>query len=149
MFASVLEEPKPESLATDQRPTILIIDDDDVLTDVLSRRLQQQGFDTITATSGESGLAKVQSDHPALIVLDLRLPDTDGLEICERLADSPETCDIPVIILSGLGEPDILRRCRAAGGCYFVRKPYDPNAMLILIRQAIRQADGWDDLDAG
>lgn len=148
MFASLLEKLKPESLATGKRPTVLIIDDDEVLVDVLSRRLQQQGFETISATSGESGLAKVRSDRPVLIVLDLLLPDMDGLEICEKLADSSETCDVPVIILSGLGEPDILRRCRAAGGRYFVRKPYDPNALLVLIRQAVREADGWDDSDA-
>lgn len=147
MFASVLEKPKRHPLATDKRPTILIVDDDEVLADVLSRRLQQQGFETLTATSGESGLAEVRSGRPALILLDLRLPDVDGLKICEQLADSSETCDIPVIILSGLGEPDILRRCRAAGCHYFVRKPYDPNALLILIHQAIRQAGGWNGPD--
>ncbi len=142
MFASIVEEPKLESAATAKRDRILIVDDDEALADVLSRRLQQQGFEAISADCGRAGLAKACSDRPALIVLDLRLPDLDGFTICEQLADSPDTCAIPVIILSGMERPDILRRSRAAGCHYFVRKPYDPNALLTLIRQAIREANG-------
>ena len=145
MFSDVLEQPKPAPVRADKRSTILIIDDDEALADVLSRRLKQQGFDAVTADSGNSGLAKARSDRPTLIVLDLRLPDVDGFAICAQLADSPDTCDIPVIILSGLERPDILRRCRAAGCLYFLRKPYDPNALLILIRQAIREFGGLDE----
>jgi CheY-like chemotaxis protein len=147
MFAEILEQSEPASVATGKRPKILIVDDDDALADVLCERLERQGFETITAETGESGLAQARSDHPVLIVLDLQLPDIDGFRICEQLADSPETCAIPVIILSGMERPDILRRCRAAGGQYFVRKPYDPNVLLILIRQAISEIDGWNPLD--
>jgi CheY-like chemotaxis protein len=144
-FGSVLEQPLPAELSPEERQKILIVDDDEALAEVLSRRLQQQGFDAATVDSGAAGLAKAREEHPALIVLDLRLPDADGFSICEQLADSPATCDIPVIILSGLERPDILRRCRAVGCHYFVRKPYDPNALLILIRQAIRESAGWND----
>jgi len=145
MFATVLEEPKSAAVTPSKGPKILIVDDDEVLSDVLSRRLQQQQFETVTADSGKTGLEKARAERPALIVLDLRLPDADGLAICAKLADSSETCDIPVLILSGMERPDILRRCRAAGCCYFVRKPYDPNALLILIRQAIRESGRWDE----
>jgi DNA-binding response OmpR family regulator len=143
MFSSVLEEPKPAPVSTDGRPTILIVDDDEVLAEVLSRRLEQQGFETLTADSGQSGLAKARRQRPDLVVLDLRLPDSDGFCICEELADSSDTCTIPVIILSGLEQPDILRRCRAVGCQYFLRKPYDPNVLLLLIRQALREASDW------
>ncbi|MEA1952368.1 MAG: response regulator, partial [Planctomycetota bacterium] len=123
-----------------KRQTILVIDDDEALSDVLSLRLQQQGFDAITADSGKGGLAMVRDESPSLIVLDLRLPDMDGFEICEVLADSTETCDIPIIILSGMERPDIIRRSRLAGCFYFLRKPYDPNALLVLIRQALDES---------
>ncbi len=146
MFADVLEQPQPEAVVPVNRPTILIIDDDQPHSEVLSRRLQQQQFETITADSGNLGLAVARSEHPSLVVLDLRLPDTDGFAVCEELADSSDTCSIPVIILSGMGQPDILRRCRSAGSHYFVRKPYDPNALLTLIRQAIRETNGWDEV---
>jgi CheY-like chemotaxis protein len=78
-----------------------------------------------------------------LILLDLRLPDADGFSVCQELADSSETCAIPVIILSGMERPDIIRRSRAAGCQYFVRKPYDPNALLILVQHAIGEARNW------
>ncbi len=145
MFSSTVAEPELAAKAAGKRQAILIIDDDETLADVLSHRLEQQNFDAITAGSGREGLAKARSECPALIVLDLRLPDIDGFCICEQLADSSETCDIPVIILSGMEGPDILRHCRAAGCQYFIRKPYDPNALLVLIRQAIQDADAWDD----
>ena len=141
MFSNALEEPRLAPQRAGKQPTILIVDDDEALADVLSRRLQQQGFDTITAESGGVGLSTARSKIPALIVLDLRLPDIDGFTICEALADSSATCAIPVIILSGIDRPDILRRCRAVGCYYFVRKPYDPNALLTLIRQAMQDAD--------
>ena len=147
MSADVLKQPQPDAVEVDEHPTILIIDDDAVLADVLSRRLRQQRFEPITATSGKLGLSMARSQCPALIVLDLRLPDADGLNICQELADSPETYTVPVIILSGLEQPDILRRCRAAGCHYFIRKPYDPNALLTLIRQAIRETADWDQSD--
>ncbi len=146
MFSSILEQPQPEAVVPVSRPTILIIDDDQPHSEVLSRRLQQQQFETITADSGNLGLAVARSEHPSLVLLDLRLPDTDGFTVCEELADSSDTCSIPVIILSGMEQPDILRRCRAAGCHYFVRKPYDPNALLTLIRQAIRETNGWDEV---
>jgi CheY-like chemotaxis protein len=147
MFASVMERPKtaPAKITAGRRPSILIIDDDEVLSDVLSRRLQQQGFDALTADSGQCGLARARADQPSLILLDLRLPDADGITICEQLADDLETCAIPVIILTGMERPDILRRCRAAGCHYYLRKPYDPNALLVLIRQAIQDTHGSDD----
>jgi CheY-like chemotaxis protein len=147
MFASVMERPKtaPAKISAGKRQSILIIDDDEVLSDVLSRRLRQQGFDALMADSGQCGLARAKADQPSLILLDLRLPDADGITICEQLADDLETCAIPVIILTGMERPDILRRCRAAGCHYYLRKPYDPNALLILIRQAIVDSRGSDD----
>jgi two-component system OmpR family response regulator len=147
MFAETLQQPEAAVMEEPRRPKILIIDDDYALADVLCDRLQRQGFATITAETGQSGLAQARSERPALIVLDLQLPDIDGFAVCEQLADSCETCAIPVIILSGMERPDILRRCRAAGGQYFVRKPYDPNVLLILIRQAIAELGGWEPPD--
>ncbi|HUT88605.1 MAG TPA: response regulator [Thermoguttaceae bacterium] len=139
----LLKQPELDSQDAGERETILIVDDDEAMADVLSRRLRQQGFETVTADTGASGVAVAQSLEPALIVLDLRLPDTDGFTVCQRLVDSPVTCHIPVIILSGMERPDIIRRSRAAGCSFFVRKPYDPNALLVLIRQALDERKAW------
>jgi CheY-like chemotaxis protein len=141
----VVEQPEIASFESLQRKRILIVDDDEALVDLLSRRLEQQGYETLTADTGRMGLALAGRHLPDLVVLDLRLPDTDGFSVCQELADSPQTCSIPVIVLSGMERPDIVRRCRAAGCCYFVRKPYDPNALLVLIRQALADAEPWGD----
>ena len=122
------------------RYSVLIVDDDAVMVDVLSRRLDRQGFGTLVADSGKLALELARSKRPDCILLDLRLPDVDGFDLCQDLVDSHETNEIPVIIVSGLDRPDIVRRSRAAGCQYYVRKPYDPNALLTLIRQAIDEA---------
>jgi CheY-like chemotaxis protein len=127
-----------------QPRTILLIDDDEAMVDVLGQRLQRQGYQTLVASSGDEGLAMARRHLPTLIVLDLRLPDADGFNVCQELADSGETCSIPVIILSGMERPDIIRRSRAAGCQYFVRKPYDPNALLILVQHAIGEVNAWN-----
>jgi DNA-binding response OmpR family regulator len=151
MSWNLLARPELLPLGADKRPTVLIIDDDEMMADVLSRRLHGQGFDTLVADSGAAGLAIAQSYSPSLVILDLRLPDIDGFTVCQRLVDSSETCDIPVIILSGMERPNIVRRARAAGCHFFVHKPYDPNALLALIRQALDERHAWagPDIDMG
>jgi CheY-like chemotaxis protein len=140
MFSEAQEQP----LAVAEEPPaekILIVDDDESIVEVLSHRLSTQGFEPLAAHSGADGLETARNEHPSVILLDLRLPDTDGLTICQELVDSTETWDIPVIVITGRDDPDIVRRCRAAGCRFFVHKPYDPNALLILIRQAL---EGWN-----
>jgi CheY-like chemotaxis protein len=143
MHAQLLEQPRTRAVAKTKRRRILIVDDDDAMVDVLGQRLERQGFDILAAASGEEGLAVARHRHPDLVVLDLRLPDADGFSICQELADSMDTSSIPVIILSGMERPDIIRRSRAAGCQYFVRKPYDPNALLILVQHAIGENEAW------
>ena len=142
MIASYTPELKPVEVEQ-KRQSILVVDDDAGQVNALTYRLNKQGYRTFAAESGRYGVQVALDQHPNLILLDLRLPDTDGFEVCRQLNDHPETCFIPVIILSGMERPDIIRRSRAAGSQYFVRKPYDPNALLILIEQAIAEADCW------
>jgi CheY-like chemotaxis protein len=123
--------------------TILIIEDDLEQIQVLEHHLQRQGFCTAAARNGCEGVSEARELRPDLILLDLRLPDADGLNVCGRLADDPATATTPVIILSGMERPDIIRCSRAAGCSYYVRKPYDPNALLILVEQAIQEAESW------
>ena len=137
------EQPHAAPIVVRRQHAVLIIDDDDTLSAVLSHWLKKQGLKTVAAYSGEAGLEKAKAESPSVIVLDLGLPDVDGLSICEQLADAPETCSMPILILSGSEQPGLVRRCRAAGCHYFLRKPYDPNALLVLIRQAIHDAGQW------
>jgi two-component system, OmpR family, alkaline phosphatase synthesis response regulator PhoP len=139
MIQNVATQPQPGESATDRRHQILIVDDDRPQVEALSLRLERQGFSTVLAHEGRSGLSLARQRRPDLVLLDLGLPDVHGLEVCEQLVDSPETCGIPIIIVSGLDEPDVVRSARSAGCEYFLRKPYDPNALLTLIQHALRR----------
>lgn len=125
------------------RHTVLIVDDEESIAEPLRVRLQRLGFGTLTANSGRQASELARSERPDCITLDLGLPDIDGFELCQQLVDDEATSEIPVIIVSGNDSPDIVRRARAAGCHFFVRKPFDPNALLALIRQAIDS--GLDD----
>ena len=141
MCPEMLELPAAESCESpDERP-VLIVEDDHSIADVLSIRLKRQGFQTFIAHNGNDGLCEARRRRPRLILLDLRLPDIDGFQICQQIDEDPSTCGTPIIILSGMERPDIIRRSRAVGCTYFVRKPYDPNALLVLIDTALREAD--------
>jgi CheY-like chemotaxis protein len=121
------------------RRTILLVDDETAIVDVLKYRLEQQGYRTLEAHCGTDGLKLAKAECPDLIILDLRLPDMEGFTVGEELADFPATCHIPIIIVSAMERPDIIRRARAAGCHYYLRKPYDPNALLVLIEHALEQ----------
>lgn len=123
--------------------TILIIEDDLQQIELLEHYLQGQGFLTAAARDGNAGISEARQLSPDLVLLDLKLPGANGLTVCQRLADDPATATTPVIILSAMERPDIIRCSRAAGCSYYVRKPYDPNALLVLIEQAIQEADSW------
>jgi len=136
-------QPESDLELLDSAQRILIIEDDETLAEPLAYRLRNQGFEVSVAGTGQDGWQLAMSERPDLILLDIRLPDVDGFTLCGRFADNADTCHIPVIVLSGMERPDIIRRCRAAGSQYFVRKPYDPNALLVLIRHTLDEAQRW------
>lgn len=140
-----LVEAQPAEQSCDRHHTVLIVDDDELASEALAWRLKRLGFHAVVADSGQTGLDAARSLQPDLVLLDLRLPDVDGLTVCRQLSDAAETCTIPIIILSAAEGPDLLRRCREAGCQFYLRKPYDPNVLLTIIRQAIANVESWRD----
>ncbi len=145
MSTSLLAQPKTRYKPQAKGRKILIIDDDISVAESLACLLERMGFQPSWTTHGETGVAFAESEHPDLIILDLCLPDIDGLAVCQRLADGPHTCDIPIIVVSGWDREEIVRLVRTAGAMYFLRKPYDPRALVVLIEYALRQKDMWDE----
>jgi CheY-like chemotaxis protein len=143
MTAEIFVQPQATETAADKSRSILIIEDDPGQRDALIFRLSRIGYRVRAAGAGREGLAMAREDRPHLVLLDLRLPDMEGFALGEALADDPATCGVPVIVLSAMERPDIIRRTRAAGCQYFVRKPYDPNALLVLIESAIDETGRW------
>ncbi len=124
--------------------TVMVVDDDEAQVCSLEHRLVQLGFRVLTAHRGHDALQLASSDPPDIVLLDLRLPDMEGFEVCSRLADAPGTCGIPVIIVSAMERPDIVRRARSVGCEYYLRKPYDPNVLLALIERALAESSQFD-----
>jgi DNA-binding response OmpR family regulator len=132
-----MPDAEPQIDVNEQPRTILIVDDDEDQAFCLATRLESQGFEAVVTHTGQHALVSAQIEPPDLVLLDLLLPDLNGLDVCAELADDPKTSDTPVIILSGMDRSDIVRSSRAAGCRFFVHKPYDPNALLALIEAAL------------
>src|SRR5256885_14660494 len=79
---------------------ILLIEDNELNRDMLSRRLRKRGYEVVTAVDGETGIAMAQADAPALILMDVTLPGVDGLEATRRLKAAPQTRHIPIVAVT-------------------------------------------------
>jgi len=132
-----------QSLPANAPQKILVVDDDADQVEALCFRLRQQGYAVFNALNGADGFQRARNERPDLVLLDLGLPDQEGLEVCAKLADDPQTCGMPVIVVSGQDRPNIVREARAAGCEFYVRKPFDPNALLTLIQASLDQASRW------
>ncbi|MBU1046501.1 response regulator [Patescibacteria group bacterium] len=101
---------------------IVLIEDDEILSKVIKEELDEAGFKTYTAYDGEAGLKLVKSQKPNLVLLDLMLPKMHGFEVLENLKRSPETEDIPVIILTMLGSDDDIKKGLQLGANDYIVK---------------------------
>jgi two-component system cell cycle response regulator DivK len=104
---------------------ILIVEDNELNRDILTRRLARKGFATIVAVDGEQGMARATGDHPDLILMDMGLPRLDGWEATRRLKAAPETRDIPVIALTAYAMAGDRERALAAGCDDYDTKPVE------------------------
>ena len=106
---------------------ILIVEDNEMNRDMLSRRLMRKGFEIVMAEDGQKGVDMSKSENPDLILMDLRMPIMDGFEAIKQLrADGIET---PVIAVSAEINPQIERRARAAGANGVAAKPLEAEAL--------------------
>lgn len=122
------------------RPTALLIDDSPDVHRLLCARLRNEGMDLLSATTGEEGLAQAQSSRPSVILLDIDMPGIDGFEVLRSLKDSDRTLHIPVIMLSGLHNPQDKVTAFDLGAVDFVTKPFDVTELRVRVRSALRIA---------
>ena len=94
---------------------ILIIEDDKFLRDLLVKKLTEENFSVVTAIDGEEGIKKIQEVNPSLILLDLILPGINGFEVLKKTKENPATKEIPVIVLSNLGQKEDIERAIELG----------------------------------
>ncbi len=109
---------------------ILLVEDNEMNRDMLSRRLQKKGYEVVLAIDGEEGIAKAQSELPALILMDMSLPGIDGWEATRRLKATARTRSIPVIALTAHVLPSDRDKALAAGCDDFDTKPIEMQRLL-------------------
>jgi two-component system, OmpR family, KDP operon response regulator KdpE len=129
-----------------ERPRILLVDDEVAIQRSVAPLLRARGYDVTLAGTGREALATCSAQPPSLIVLDLGLPDMDGLDVCRRIRESSE---VPIIVLSARGaEPDKVDALDLGADDY-VTKPFGPEELLARIRVALRRVTAGDGEQTG
>ena len=122
-------------------PRILVIEDDDAIRDLISTNLEMAGYDINQAPDGIKGQALAVQLQPDLIMLDLMLPKVDGFTVCQRLRRDERTADIPVLMLSALGQTKDKVEGFNAGADDYLTKPFELAEMLARVRALLRRTD--------
>lgn len=111
-------------------PTILLVEDNEMNRDMLSRRLQRREFDVLIAVDGEDCMERLRSARPDLILMDINLPGRDGFDLTREIKANPETAGIPVIALTAHAMSGDRERCLAAGCDDYDTKPVNLTSLL-------------------
>jgi DNA-binding response OmpR family regulator len=121
------------------RPAVLLVDDDPTLLPVLARRLGRDGFEVATASSGQAALHLLEQAWPALLVIDLMMPQMDGFELCRRVK---QIADLPIIVLSAVDASESKVRALQEYAEDYITKPFDPDELAARIHRVLRRTAG-------
>jgi two-component system phosphate regulon response regulator PhoB len=117
---------------------ILVVEDEKDIQELVRYNLEKHGFEVVSATTGEDGVAAARRRDPKLVLLDIMLPGMDGLDVCRALKGDPKTAGIPVIMLTAKGEePDVVAGLEL-GARDYVTKPFSPRVLVARVRAALR-----------
>jgi two-component system phosphate regulon response regulator PhoB len=121
---------------------ILVVDDEPDAVDLIAFNLKSAGYDVITANDGREGLKKARTVQPALLILDLMLPEVDGLEVCKILRRDSATSDIPIIMLTAKAAEIDRVLGLELGADDYVTKPFSPRELVLRVKRLLRRAQG-------
>jgi two-component system phosphate regulon response regulator PhoB len=121
------------------RPKILIVDDEPEAVELVEFNLKQSGFDVLTAADGAEALKKAHSALPSLVVLDLMLPEVDGLEVCKMLRRDPATAGIPIVMVTAkAAEIDRILGLELGADDYMT-KPFSPRELVLRVKKILQR----------
>lgn len=128
---------------------ILIIEDEPDIRELVRYNLERDGYQVISAATGESGLESARRDQPQLVLLDLMLPNIDGLEVCRILKNDQLTRHMPIVILTAKGEEADIVAGLEIGADDYIAKPFSPRVLLARMKAVFRRkAAPVSDMDA-
>jgi len=122
-----------ENILKNNQPTILVVDDEMTNRHLLKHILEDNYFFVVLAEDGEVGLEKARKVMPDLILLDIRMPKKNGLEVCLELQQDPAMQEIPIIFITSVSESDIIVEGLNAGAVDYVKKPFKTKELLARI----------------
>jgi len=120
-----------------KNPTILVVDDEEKLLDLITFRLQHLGYRVLAAKGGEEALAILGAEHPDLIILDIAMPGMDGLSVCARVKSSQAFASTPILMLTARSGVDDVNRAMTMGADDYIVKPYDPAVLETKLRRYV------------
>ncbi len=115
------------------KSTVMVVDDDPDLVDILRARLEHREFNVMGVYSGSQALAGLEMQKPNLIVLDIMMPEMDGLEVLRRLKAAPETSSIPIILLTALDGDEDISTGYKMGADHYITKPFKSAHLMTVI----------------
>ncbi len=145
MLSSTMILEKRQTLLKTEK--IVVIEDETDILEVIAYNLKREGYEVVTSTSGEDGLEKIERTKPNLVVLDLMLPEIDGIELCRKLKADPSTQSIPVIMVTAKGEESDVVLGLGVGADDYVTKPFSPRELTARVKAVLRRAKGKGEVD--
>ncbi len=120
---------------------VLVVDDDEAIIEMFSELLQRDGrFEIRTATSGYQAGIMTEQFRPDILLLDFKLPDINGTNVCRTIRANPKFGHVKIIIISGVADPDEVQELMAAGADEFIRKPFDINDVISRVAELVNAA---------
>jgi two-component system, sensor histidine kinase and response regulator len=119
-------------------PCILVVDDQPINVQLLKRKLEREGIRVLTATNGVEALASIAKDKPDLVLLDVMMPDMDGIEVCQRLQAQEDTRSIPIIFITARTNKESKLEGLAVGAVDYITKPIDLDETMARVQTQLR-----------
>ncbi len=114
---------------------ILVVDDEELTTQLAKTFLEKHGFNVIIAIDGEEGLSMAKAENPDLILLDVMLPYMDGFEVCKKLKESDNFKNTPILMFTAKGLSSDIEKGQAVGADEYIIKPFSGKALVATIRK--------------
>jgi DNA-binding response OmpR family regulator len=119
---------------------ILIVEDEEILLDLLNKKLKNQGYNVIVARDGEEGLRLMKEERPDLVLLDIVMPKLDGFEVMEEMQKDDKLRNIPVVIVSNSGQPVEIEKAKELGAKdWLIKTEFDPQEVIEKVINQIGQ----------